>query len=316
VTLSPLPIALRSIFLAKVAALALFVVAFTAVVNFSSTVTFPIISLRGKFWGLVYGILIHGLTVLAASVFIFGFLVAIEGVLLNVLSFRLFRKVSVLVQSAMVFALLSVFFLFPNVAISIPQLKAIDSSTLYAYPPAWFLAMNEVLLGSRDPVFLKLAAVAWKALAAVLLILGETIRDATEEIGKRLHRPSGPDAGKNWLDQRYLFDQVAEALKTIMMILQPPEDTVPALPALYDGREITGKSIAAGIMHRVIAEWSQRYPWLTIRSRLSAEVIERISTRFNDEKIVGPTTTYATRLEDINRISNRRAGASHEGASR
>ena len=170
VTLIPLPIALRSVFLAKVAALALFLVAFTAVVNVSSTVTFPVISMRGTFRGLVRGILIHGLTVLAASAFIFGFLVALEGVLLNFLSFRWFRKVSVFVQTAMVFALLSVFFLFPNIAISIPALKAIDSATLHAYPPAWFLAMNEVLLGSRDPVFLKLAAVAWKALAAVLLI--------------------------------------------------------------------------------------------------------------------------------------------------
>jgi hypothetical protein len=169
-TLIPLPLPLRDLFLAKVVALMLFLVAFTVAVNFSSTVTFPIIAFRGTFKGLLRAMLIHGATVLATSAFIFGFLVALAGVLLNILSFHWFRKVSVFVQSAMVFALLSLFFLFPNIALSLPQLKAADSLRLYLYPPTWFLGLHEVWMGSHDPVFLKLAAVAYKALAGVLLV--------------------------------------------------------------------------------------------------------------------------------------------------
>jgi len=213
-SLIPLPLPLSSIFLAKVAALAVFVVTFTAIVNFSSTVTFPVVAFgtHGNFPRLIRTIAVHGLTVLSASTFMFGFLVALEGVLLNVLSFRLFRKVSVLVQSAMVFALLSVFFLFPNVAISIPHLKAIDSATLYAYPPAWFLAMNEVLLGSRDPVFLKLAAVAWKALAGVLLISAVAYTVAyRRQVRRTLETLEGIEGGRTrlhaWLSS--MADRVA-----------------------------------------------------------------------------------------------------------
>ncbi|HEV8148342.1 MAG TPA: hypothetical protein VGP79_18260 [Bryobacteraceae bacterium] len=210
--LIPLPLPLRSIFLAKVAALAIFVVAFTLVVNLSSTVTFPIISLRGNFRGLLRGIAIHGLTVLAASTFIFGFLVALEGVLLNILSFAWFRKVSVLMQCVLVFALLSVFFLFPNVASALPRLKAVDSPWLYAYPPAWFLGMNEVLLGSRDPVFLKLAAVAWRSLGGALLISAVAYTVAyRRQVKRTLETLEGGDGGRTrvneWLAR--IADRVA-----------------------------------------------------------------------------------------------------------
>ncbi len=211
-TLIPLPLPLRSVFLAKVAALAGFVVAFTVVVNFSSTVTFPLIAFRGTFKGLLTAMLIHGSTVLAASTFIFGFLVALEGALLNMLSFRWFKKTSAFVQSAMVFTLLSVFFLFPTVALSIPKLKAIDSASLYAYPPAWFLGMNEVLLGSRDPVFLKLAAVAWKALLGAMLFSAIAYAVAyRRQVRRTLETLEGGEGGRTrvheWLGR--LADRVA-----------------------------------------------------------------------------------------------------------
>jgi hypothetical protein len=168
-TLVPLPIRARTIFFGKIAALMLFLVAFTVAVNLSSTVMFPVIAHRGRIGGLLSTIAVHGVSVLASSAFVFLCLVALEGVLLNVLNERWFRKASVYVQCAMVFALLSVFFLFPNIASSLEKLKASNASALYAYPPAWFLGLNETLLGSRDAVFLALAGWAQKALAAVSL---------------------------------------------------------------------------------------------------------------------------------------------------
>lgn len=175
VSLIPMPIRARTIFLAKVGALALFLVGFTAAVSGVSTILFPVISYRfsnsahlasvglrtiAGFGGLGWTILSQGISVLAASSFVFLSLIALEGLLLNVLSVRWFRRASVYVQCAMIFALLSLFFLFPNIAASIPDLKARHAPLLFAFPPAWFLGLNETLLGSSDPVFRELAHLA------------------------------------------------------------------------------------------------------------------------------------------------------------
>src|SRR5436853_1977737 len=97
--LVPLPISARDIFLAKVAALGLFLGAFTAIVNAVSTIMYPVISYRSVgSSGIIWTIIVHGLSVLAASTFVFLSLVALEGILLNVLSVRWFRKASTYVQ--------------------------------------------------------------------------------------------------------------------------------------------------------------------------------------------------------------------------
>ena len=170
-SLIPLPIRSRTIFLGKVGALALFLVGFTAAVNLASIVLFPVISYRVVWvWELGWAILVHGISVLAASAFVFLSLVALEGVLLNILSVRWFRRASVYVQCGMVFALLSLFFLFPKIGGTIPDLKAHHPVILYLFPPAWFLGLNETLLGSRDAVFLALARLSMIALAAVTVV--------------------------------------------------------------------------------------------------------------------------------------------------
>jgi hypothetical protein len=177
-TLMPLPISQRSIFLGKVGALALFLVSFTVSVNLVSTVTFPAISYRGpaawlpSLLGLLHTVAAHGISIMASSAFAFLFLVALEGVLLNVLSVRWFRKLSAYVQGGMVFALLWLFFLFPNIAASVAELKAANSAVLYAFPPAWFLGLNEAMLGSHDAVFVALAHRAEIALGLVFLVAG------------------------------------------------------------------------------------------------------------------------------------------------
>jgi hypothetical protein len=183
VSLIPLPIRSRTIFLAKIGALVLFLLGFTASVNAASSVLFPMMSYRLLdyhggvalqtilgFRGLARTILSQATAVLAASAFVFLFLVALEGVLLNILSVRWFRKASVYVQCGTVFALLSLFFLFPEIAGQIGPLKARHALELYAFPPAWFLGLNEVLLGSRDPAFFALAHIAEAALAAATLV--------------------------------------------------------------------------------------------------------------------------------------------------
>lgn len=171
-TLMVLPIHSRTIFLAKVGALGLFLLAFTASVNLVSIVTFPAVSSRGPASGLIRAIAAHGISILASSAFAFLFLVALEGVLLNILSVRWFRRMSAYAQGAMVFVLLWLFCLFPHIAATVAELKAQNSWVLYAFPPLWFLGLNEALIGTRDAVLLALAHRAELGLSAVALIAG------------------------------------------------------------------------------------------------------------------------------------------------
>ncbi len=202
-TLMPLPILSRTIFLGKVSALALFVIAFTASVNLVSMVTFPAVSYRGPWEGLVLTIAAHGISILASSAFAFLFLVALEGVLLNVLSVRWFRKLSAYIQGAMVFVLLWLFFLFPNISASVAQLKAENSWVLYAFPPAWFLGMNEVMLGSRDAVFLALAHRAQMALGLVTLVAGLSYTVAyRRHVRRTLESTEGGDSTRTAMHER------------------------------------------------------------------------------------------------------------------
>lgn len=211
-TLMMLPIHSRMIFLGKVGALAVFLVAFTASVNLVSAVTFPAISFRGTVWGLFATIGAHAASILASSAFAFLFLVALEGVLLNVLSVRWFRKTSAYVQGAMVFVLLWLFFLFPNIAASVADLKAENSPVLFAFPPAWFLGLNEVILGSRDPVFLALAHRAELGLGLVTLLAGLSYTVAyRRHVRRTLESTEGGDSTRNAMHDRigHLADRIA-----------------------------------------------------------------------------------------------------------
>ena len=176
-SLIPLPIPARRIFFGKVGALVLFLIVFTAAVNLPGAIMFPVIEFRPEvahqafilsLGDLARTMAIQFVSVLGGSAFVFLALVALEGILLNVLSVAWFRKASVYVQCAMVFVLLSGFFLFPNIATSVGTLKARHATILFAYPPTWFLGLNETLLGSHDPVFRALARWAVAGLAIVI----------------------------------------------------------------------------------------------------------------------------------------------------
>jgi hypothetical protein len=251
VSLIPLPIRARTIFLAKVGALVMFLLGFTAAVSAVSTVLFPIISFRFEsthtfasvglktlagMAGLGWTMAAQGISVLAASAFVFLSLIALEGLLLNILSTGGFRRASVYVQCAMIFALLSLFFLFPNIAASIPDLKARQAPLLYAFPPAWFLGLNEVLLGSTDPVFRSLARGAEIAVSGAGLVAAVAYTLAyRRHVRKTLESIEGSEAARTrvdvWLSA--LADRISQ---------HPTERAVVAF---------IGKTMARSARHRI-----------------------------------------------------------------
>ena len=115
--------------------------------------------------------------------FVLFLVVALQGVLLNVLPGRLFARVSPYAQGLLIAALLLAGFRSwairdwtQDTIASLPQWSA------WA-PPVWFAGLHEYLLGDRDPF---LAAMAGHAVAAVLLAVALAL--ATYMISYRRYR--------------------------------------------------------------------------------------------------------------------------------
>ena len=170
--LVPLPISLPSIFAAKIVSLSAFVVLFFTASNAISTLMYPIVSTRGKgsLEGILLTMLVHATTMFAATSFVFLAFVALQGLLMNVLSFRAFRRVSTYVQLISVFVLLLMLLLFLDTSSLLYSAK--NRHLLYFFPPMWFLGLYESMLGQPDPLYgsrqIALQALALVGSASVL----------------------------------------------------------------------------------------------------------------------------------------------------
>jgi hypothetical protein len=172
-TLTVLPLRVPTLFAAKLAALAAFLGLFIADLNAVSTFLYPCVAMEvhgGTLLDLGWSILVHGGSVAAASVFIFLFFMALQGVLTSLLPYRAFRRVSLYVQVLAMVALLCLFFLLPMMTAFLPAWKRAGSVELYVLPPMWFVGLYETLLGSHDATFRLLATIAVYGLVLVVLI--------------------------------------------------------------------------------------------------------------------------------------------------
>jgi hypothetical protein len=163
--LQPFPIRLGTILAAKIAALAGLWAVFTVAINAFSTVVFPMIvvqteDLRSVTW-FIRG---HALAVLAANAFVFLALISVQGLLMNLLGWRWYRRVSPYAQGLLIAALLLMFFCSGSVTNGIRPQQSV-SAALRLFPPAWFIALYQSELGWTQPLFRELAAQARLALA-------------------------------------------------------------------------------------------------------------------------------------------------------
>ncbi|MBM3747355.1 MAG: hypothetical protein FJW34_16335 [Acidobacteria bacterium] len=165
--LTPLPLKTRTVFLAKQASLAVFLLIFAGAINLLPALLFPLVASpqTASRLGLAGQIAAHLLSTLAASAFVFFVLLSLHGLLISVLSHRQFRRVAAFAQLACLFSLLALFFLLPQMwswrLLADPERMAAGRMV----PPLWFLGLYEVLQGAAPPVFRPLAKRALWALA-------------------------------------------------------------------------------------------------------------------------------------------------------
>jgi len=173
--LMPLPLKLRTIFCAKIAALLIFVGLFILAVAGFPTLFYPVIEVggtlhEGPLGHLVWLMAAHGMAVFSGCLFMFLFFVALQGVLMILLSHMQFRRVSPYAQGLATVLLVCQFFLLPLVPDLLPAWERAHSPLLYALPPMWFLGLYRTLLGTESALFLALARISMIAFALSLIV--------------------------------------------------------------------------------------------------------------------------------------------------
>ena len=167
--LGTLPLRARQVFAAKLAALLLVTTATVVTINLLPTLTFPVIS--ASRWQINPSLAAHvgvhaAASAAACGVFFFG-LVALQGVLLNLLRPRTFGWISGYVQGVVVAAMLILivlsFSIEPRTAAA-----AVRPELSRWLPPVWFLGMYQAMLGDPDPV---MRTLAHRALAPLLIAI-------------------------------------------------------------------------------------------------------------------------------------------------
>jgi hypothetical protein len=172
--LGALPVRGRTVVLAKLAALALYMFGIAAAMHAVSSVLYGIAeSDHAPTWRMVLiGPFAHFAATVLSCAFVFLCVTAVQGLALALTGPAGFRRVSSVLQVLLIAAIIVGFTQVGRVvqgvaAFNQPRLPLPPAPWLLLAPPVWFLGLEEWLLGGAGPVFSRLAATALFAFAAV-----------------------------------------------------------------------------------------------------------------------------------------------------
>ena len=154
--LSVLPISTRRLFMARVLALVIFLGLVLLGTSFLGTLFFPAVAElphSGRHW------FAHAVAVLMSGSFGAAAFLALQGILLNVIGERLFRRITPILQGGSILLLLMVLLLYPTLSHSLQALLGSNIVAVRWFPPFWFLGIYQRLLEgpSALPIFSQLA---------------------------------------------------------------------------------------------------------------------------------------------------------------
>lgn len=175
----PMPISLRRIFLGNLCAILLLAGALTLDVNAASLVLFPVVVVGSQDSLLLlirFGVG-HAVTVILASAFSFFAVFAVIGLLMAILPYSLFRRISLYVRFLIALFFLALLATDFAVTSFLAQLTRISKSAVTMLPPVWFLGIGQTLWGNgHNPFF---AAMTRRALLALGISLAVAILSYT-----------------------------------------------------------------------------------------------------------------------------------------
>jgi hypothetical protein len=176
--LVPLPVRLRTVFAAKLASFVLFIGTFSVAMMSVSSFLFSIYLTEWRANSLVLAaryVLAHNLAGFAANFAVFFGFVFLQFFLMAALPPALYRRVSLLVRFALIAGLVFLLLGFmaqPSILgrsfHDLEPLREAGDPFMREFPPLWFVGLYEVLLGTRDPLFLAQSRTALLALGLAL----------------------------------------------------------------------------------------------------------------------------------------------------
>jgi len=154
--LTTLPVPDRRLFLARVAAIGLFISGFLFNANFLAPLVLPAATDPPDLPRFLAG---HVAAVAASGLFSAALVLALQGVVLTVFGERLFRRISLILQGLSITVLLMLLFLFPMLSGAVPVFLQSGKAWVLYCPPFWFLGMYQRLLEgpSAFPIYDQLA---------------------------------------------------------------------------------------------------------------------------------------------------------------
>jgi len=165
--LASLPVRMRQVFIAKFTALVILAASFIVATTLPPSLLFPTVSFGRYTEHSLLQVPALFVACSLAALFVFFSLVAVQGVLLNLLPHRQFVRASLAAQGLLLTALLCGL----PLVFSIPRLQAAMTQQppwSVWVPPAWFLGLHQVMFGNREPLAVRLAGIALASVAAAI----------------------------------------------------------------------------------------------------------------------------------------------------
>ncbi|HXA57436.1 MAG TPA: hypothetical protein VNU84_08345 [Candidatus Acidoferrum sp.] len=170
--LAHLPVPASDLFIANLLALLLLAVILSIDINAASSILFPLVvcwnSKSLAYIGVFFGS--NLLSVFLAAAFGFLGVLSVLGVLMSVLPYRTFRKLSVYVRSALLISFVALLMTSSSEPHKIVNFRPGVRLWTQVPPPAWFLGLCQSLRGIADPIFVPLGRVALIATPCVFLV--------------------------------------------------------------------------------------------------------------------------------------------------
>jgi hypothetical protein len=181
--LMPLPVRLRTFFLAKSASFFLFIGLYSVAAHALASFVFAYYLTRFRSNSVVFLLrymAAHVIAGSAANIFIFFLFVFLQGFLMCLLSYGIYRRASLIIRFVLMTSIVFLLIVSLTASVSIPQsfasfpaMKESQAPFLYVFPPMWFVGLYEFLLGNRDAFFAALSRFAvWSVLASILAFFG------------------------------------------------------------------------------------------------------------------------------------------------
>jgi hypothetical protein len=173
--LGPLPVRGATIVRAKLTAVAVYILIVAVAMHVMASAAFGLsLATHNTLSMAIAGIIAHLVASGGISAFTFLVVTAIQGVLFATVGARGFRTFSAVLQVAIVSALLLGLVFLPAFNLSVVDTLAGSGRRvapwLLATPPLWFLGVYEFILGTDDPVLLRLTSLAAGGLAIGVVI--------------------------------------------------------------------------------------------------------------------------------------------------